>query len=91
MTYQEIAEAVDKIIDEIGPEDRRNMGAINWGDLSVHEIRECRSVWPDPPDAKPEIEVSIEEADPSNYEFLNHIYERMLAEHGVSLSIVCEW
>lgn len=91
MTYQEIADNVNRIIAEIPRQERLKMGAINWGDLGVCFIRECRDVWPEPPDEKPFIEVTIDEADPNNYEFCSYIYDRMLLEFGVALDIKTEW
>jgi hypothetical protein len=90
MTYSEIAHEVNKIIGAIPQQERKGMGAINWGDLGVRFIRECRDVWPDT-DEQPTVEVLIDEADPSNFEFQNYIYERMVTEFGVHLSIVTEW
>jgi hypothetical protein len=90
MTGQQIAEAVDRIINGIEHLDRQGMGAINWGDLGVCEVREITCLWPEPDDEH-QIEVLIEEADPSNYQFAEFIVNRFHLEFGFYIHVLTEW
>lgn len=90
MTGEQIAEAVDKIIEEIPHQERKVMGAINWGDLSVREVRENKCIWPDPDDGV-EIEVLIEEADPANSEFCEYLFNQFYKQFGIIVLFRTEW
>ncbi len=90
MKPEEIAGAVNKIIEEIPKSDRIFLGAINWGDLGCSQIREIREVWPYG-DTDVSYEVTVEEADPSSYQLAAWIEFKMSEEHGISISVRLEW
>jgi hypothetical protein len=63
-------------------------GAINWGDLGCTDVQECRSVH----DNYTTVTVTIEEADPSNQELRQYVYERLTEKFpGVQFEINTEW
>ena len=88
MTNEQIAETLDEMIESMPITDRKNMGAVNWGDIGVRSISEVKEVWPI--HEEPVLEVLVEEADPS-CGLGNYLSERLFAEYGVMVFVRTEW
>lgn len=90
MKPEEIAKAVNKIIEEIPKTDKMLLGAVNWGAIGCSQIREIREIWPYY-DTDASYEVTVEEADPSSYLLAEWIELKMDEKHGIHISVRVEW
>lgn len=88
MNGEEIANAVNKIIKSLNKKDFKDE-AINWGDLSVHEVVRRIELWPN--EDFEVIEVVIEEADSSSYRFCAEIIKRFKEKYGFEIYVFTEW
>jgi hypothetical protein len=83
---RDIAKAADKIIEAIPHDERAKLGAVNWGDIGVMDVVQCKGM-----DGDEWLEVYIEEASPDA--MLGSYVQKRLVEAfpGPTIAVRCEW
>jgi hypothetical protein len=86
ITGQEIADGVNKIIEEL--RENKPNGSINWGDIRCVSVKTVNYIFPD---EEEEIEVEVGEASPENYICQLLIYDKFKERFGIDLYVRTEW
>jgi hypothetical protein len=89
MNWRELAEALDAHLAELAAHPPEDMGAVNWADLHVVDIKERRSLLE--PGEPPDILVRVEEAE--SLELERHLNAWLRERHPDrdDISAVTEW
>lgn len=93
ITPEQIAESVQKIIDDLRALPPLGTDfidfAVNWADLKVKAVYSQQMVWPDI--EKTEYRVEISEAAPDAVEFHEAVMERFYRKHKIYITVQTEW
>jgi hypothetical protein len=81
-----IESQIEEILNVMKNDNNRPRGAVNWADLHVHAVDECKSIYPD--DSEHYYSVLIEECEPYS-SIIATIHEAI--ETDLDIRIITEW